>query len=267
MCKKLLLVAVIGVAAFAALRGTKFFGLAKQEIADAQSWLDNQIPVEKEIARLKKEVSALDKDRAKVADLLAKEIVEVRYLREGTDELRVAVAGEDTRLLQVADDIKKANQQVKYGRSMVSIPEAKDMLRMDVARQVNRKNSLDTQEKTLAARERNKEYLEKQLDTLQRQKNELAVQVESIESEFKALQLAQMESKYQTDSTRLAGIKESLRNLKKNMEIEREKLNLAPRVAEATSPATTSGQSVDEILAPALDHGKKAETKKISQAD
>jgi hypothetical protein len=71
MCKKLLLVAVIGVAAFAALRGTKFFGLAKQEIADAQTWLDSQIPVEKEIARLKKEVSALDKDRAKVADLLA----------------------------------------------------------------------------------------------------------------------------------------------------------------------------------------------------
>jgi seryl-tRNA synthetase len=265
MCKKLLLVAVIGVAAFAALRGTKFFGLAKQEIADAQSWLDNQIPVEKEIARLEKEVGGLDKDRSKVADLLAKEIVEVRYLRESTDELRVAVGGEDERLRQAADDIKKATQQVKYGRSMVSIPEAKEMLRGDVARQVARKNSLDVQEKTLTARERNREYLEKQLDTLQRQKNELATQIEAFKSEYKALQLAQMESKYQTDSTRLAGIKDSLRELKKKLEIEREKLKLAPRVAEETTAVSTS-QSVDDIIAP-LDNGKKADTKKVSQTD
>ena len=71
MIKKLLLVAVIGVAAFAALRGTKFFGLAKQEIAVAQTWLDSQVPVEKEIQRLRKEVVNLDKDRGKVGDLLA----------------------------------------------------------------------------------------------------------------------------------------------------------------------------------------------------
>jgi hypothetical protein len=272
MFKKLLLVAVIGVAAFAALRGTKFFGLAKQEIAEAQSWLDSQIPVEKEIARLEKEVSSLDKDRSKVADLLAKEIVEVRYLRESTDELRTAVANEDDRLRAVAGEIKAATDpknptfKVKYGRTMVSVDEAKEMLKQDVARHVARKNSLDVQEKTLTARERNREYLEKQLDTLQRQKNEMATQIEAFKSEYKALQLAQMESKYQSDSTRLAGIKDSLRELKKKLEIEREKLKLAPRVAEETTGVSTSGQSVDDIIAP-LDNGKKADTKKVSQTD
>jgi len=265
MFKKLLLVAVIGVAAFAAIKGTKFFGLLKQEAESVSTWIDDKIPVEKEIGRLKKEVSALEKDRHNVADLLAKEIVEVRYLREGTDELRTAVANEDDRLRAKAEEIKTATERVKYGRSMIPVTEAKDLLKADVARHLARKNSLDVQERTLAARERNKEYLEKQLDTLQRQKNELIVQIEQIESEFKALQLAQMESKYQTDSTRLAGIKDSLRDLKKKLEVEREKLKLAPRVMEETGSSSTSSQSVDDIIAP-LDGGKKAD-KKVSKTE
>lgn len=249
MIKKLLLVAVVGAIAFTALKGSKFIGYAKQEVAEAQSWMESQVPVEKEIARLRKEVGSLEKDRSKVADLLAKEIVECRYLREDVEKLRAEVRVEDDRLRAKADEIKDSTERVKYGRTMVSLGEAKDMLKADVARHMNRKASLSNQEKALNIREQNKENLERQLDVLKRQKDELAVQIDAFEAEYRSLQLEQMQSKYQTDATRLANIKNSLRGLEKKMAIEREKLNLAPRVVE-DSGFTASGETVDEIIAP-----------------
>jgi len=267
MCKKLLLVAVLGVAAFAALRGTKFFGYAKQEIESARTWVEDQVPVEKEIARLRREVTSLEKDRAKVADLLAKEIVDVRYLREDVESLRAVVKREDDELrergAQLKSEVKAPNAKVKYGRSFVTAAEAKEMLKADVARHVVKTTSLHNQEKALAMREQNKETLEKQLDTLKRQKDDLTTQIDAFEANFRALQLEQMQSKYQTDSTRLAEIKDSLRNLQKKLDVERVKLNLTPRVQEEAPAGSASAESVDEILAP-LD-GKKGE--KVSKTN
>lgn len=269
MFKKLLLVAVIGVAAFAALRGTKFFGLAKQEIAEAQSWVESQIPVEKEISRLRKEVGSLDKDRVKVQNLLANEIVEVRYLRENTDELRTALATEEERLhasaeeIKAAEGVKGATTKVKYGRATVPVTEAKAMLKADVARYGIKKSTLDNMEKNLSFREKNKDVLDKQLDVLKRQKEDLSIQLDRLEAEYKTLQLEQMESKYQSDNTRLASIKESLRGLQKKLEVERVKLNLSPRVNDEGTGSGIGGsntQSVDEIMAPVT--GTKGESAK-----
>jgi hypothetical protein len=106
-------------------------------------------------------------------------------------------------------------------------------------------------EKQLAHRERIKDTLEKQLDTMITQKQTLKNDIEAVEAEFKALQLQQMESKYQTDDSRLARIKESIHKLKKGAEVEREKLNLTQSTAEDRPVASESPtQSVDEILAP-----------------
>jgi hypothetical protein len=58
-----------------------------------------------------------------------------------------------------------------------------------------------------------------------------------------------MESKYQTDDTRLGKIKEDIRALKTKIEIEREKLKLLPAVLDTPSSAT-SNKTVDQIMSP-----------------
>jgi hypothetical protein len=263
MIKKLLLVGVIGVAAFATLRGTKFFGLAKEEIKSATTWLDEQIPVEKEINRLRKEIAGLDKDRSKVADLLAKETVEVRFVREKTDELRASLSTEKDLLQAKATELRdiageNPTSKVLYRGAKVSVAEAKGMLAADVARYGIKEGNLKNMEKALAMRERNKENLEKQFDVLKRQKEDLAIQVDRLEAEYNTLKLEQMESKYQTDSTRLAGIKESIRDIERRIAVQRERLNLEPRVQEVGTAGPTSDLTVDEIMAPL--NGQKAES-------
>ena len=258
MFKKLLLVGLIAGAGVFVLRGTKFFGYAKDEVASWKNWADDQIPVEKKIAQMRKDVASLDRDIEKVKTELATSIVRVRDLTGDTADLRAAVTAEQDRLLAQGKSIRDASElatnggsaTVKYGTSTVTIADAKDRLARDVAIFKNRKSQLANMEHVLAQQERTKEMLEKQFDELRRQKEELKVAIDAVETEYKALQLQQMESKYQTDDTRLARIKENLRALRTKLDVEKEKLKLTPKVHEAPVTPTGTEQSVDEILAP-----------------
>ena len=248
MLKKLILAGVVAVVALAALRGTSFLGYAKQEVDEARVWLDDQIPVEKKIEQMRTEVANLDRDIDHVKNNLATEIVDVKNLNNDVAKLRASVDTEHTALVKRGDEVKKATEYVSAGRVMIPIAEAKDRLQQDVRTHLTRKKQLANMEDSLARRERVKSVLEQQFATLIRQKEELKAEIDAVEAEYKSLQLQQMESKYQTDDTRLARVKESLAGLRKKLDVEREKLKLTPQVYETDAPAA-SAKSVDEIMA------------------
>lgn len=247
MIKKLLLLAAVGGLAFVGIRATKMGSYARTEVSALGEWADEQIPVEKKIATMRKEVSGLDRDIEAVKDELAKEIVEVRELNTNTAQFRAQIENEQKSILARGEQLKDATEKVTVGKLTISVPEAKDQLQRDVSRHVNRKKQLASMEQSLGHRERIKDSLEKQLDGMVKQKQELAAAIDAVEAEYKSLQLQQIESKYQTDDSRLAKIKESLRGMRKKLDVEREKLKLTPRTSEE---AVDSAKSVDEILAP-----------------
>lgn len=255
MLKKLLLIAVVAVAAGVALKRTKVATYAVTEAESIREWADDQIPVEKKIGQMRKDVSGLDRDVERVKDELAREIVEVRELTNHVASLQDRVKGEETALVRRAEELKTATGKVAVGRTTLSVAEAKDQLKRDVDLAVKRKQQLASLEKTLGHRERIRDTLEKQLDSMLKQKQELKAEIDAIEAEYKSLQLAQIESKYQRDDSRLARVKESLTALRKKLDVERVKLDLAPKGVEEPT-ATATGQTVDQILAP-LTGGKE----------
>lgn len=248
MLKKLILAGVVTAIAVVGLRGTRFLGYAKQELADAREWVDDQVPVEKKIEQMRKDVANLDRDVEQVKGSLAREIVEVRDLTTEVGKLRASVETEHKGLVKRGEEVKAATEYVSYGRARIPVAEAKELLKQSVNTHLKRKQQLASMEKTLSHRERIKDTLEKQLDSMSKQKQELRAAIDAVEAEYKALQLQQMESKYQNDDTRLSRVKESLSDLRKKLDIEREKLKLSPRIYEPETPAVTL--SVDDILAP-----------------
>lgn len=256
MCKKLLIMAVVGALAFTALRGTKFFGYAKQEVAGAAEWLDSQVPTEKKIQQLRKDTKQLDREIDKAQNAYVAEIVDVERLAKDIAALKSEVTTDEAKVVAMGQKIKDAKEKVTYGRFAVSQDEALQLLQSDTKRVVARKATLASMEQTLNARERIKDALQKQLDGLRRNKQELTVAIDKLEAEYKVLQYQQIESKYQADDTKLAAVKQSLRELQREVDIQRQKLKLAPTVSDDGPPAT--GLSVDEILAPLA---KKSESK------
>lgn len=248
MCKKLLLVAVVGAIAFSFLKGTKAFNYAKSEVASVGEWVDSQIPTEKKIQQLRKEVKQLDKDIDKAQTALVAEIVDVERLAKDVASMKGDVATEEKKVLALGEKLKDATEKVSYGRFTVSPDEAKNLLASDVKRISARKNTVGSMEQTLNARERIKDALQKQVEGLRRNKVELVVAIDKLEAEYKVLQYQQIESKFQADDTRLSGVKQSLRDLQRDVDIQRQKLKMAPSVMDDGAPA--SGLSVEEILAP-----------------
>jgi hypothetical protein len=146
---------------------------------------------------------------------------------------------------------------VKAGSTFISVSEARERLKKDVAIQVQKKNTLEYKEKSLAQREKVRDILQKQLEEFIRQKQELLAAIDGLEAEYKAVQLAQIEAKYQVDDSRLAKIKEQIRTIQNDVDVAKETVRLneeiSPKLEQKVTldPATT----VDEILAPL--NGKK----------
>lgn len=250
MLKKLIVVGIVGFVAVAAVKGSKFGSYIRAEIEALKAKAESSIPPEKELARLRGEIKQLDKDILGVVNQLAKERVEVNQLKEKTDEM-AAKQSKDKELLQArANAIKNATEQVTFGDRTMSIPAAKAELEEGVKRFSANQKTLESLEATISTRVRVRDTLEKQLDTLKAQKLELNAAADALEAELTSLKLQQMESKYQTDDSRLAKIKEDMRTLRTKIEIEREKLKLMPTALESPAKAGTSNKSVDDIMAP-----------------
>jgi peptidoglycan hydrolase CwlO-like protein len=94
MWKKLFIVAVIAAVGVGVFGGAKVVQHIKSEIAEAREWAESQIPVEKQIEHLKKDIKGLDRDIDRVKDELAKEIVECRELTNKTADLRTTLVAE-----------------------------------------------------------------------------------------------------------------------------------------------------------------------------
>jgi len=259
MLKKMILVAVVGGLAVAAFKGTKFASYLRQEWSGVKDWADDQIPPEKEISRLRNELKSLDGDMLRVVNQLAKEKVEVAELKKTIDELASKQSAAKELLNARAKAIKDAETRVTsgdagavvvFGDRKVGLTAAKAELADGVKRFGTNQKSLETLTATQAARERIRDGLEKQLDALKNQKAEMATAIDALEAELTMLKVQQMESKFQTDDSRLARIKEDMRALRKKVDVEREKLKLMPAAYDDTASPAAAGQSVDDIMAP-----------------
>jgi chromosome segregation ATPase len=249
MIKKLIVLGVVGFIAVSAVKGSKLGSYIRSEIASLRCKAEANISPEKEIARLRNEVKQLDKDIMGVVNQLARERVEVNQQREKADDL-AAKQSKDKELLQArAAAIKAATEQVTFGDRKLSIPAAKAELDEGVKRFTANQKSLTAIESAIVSRTKVRDTLEKQLETLKAQKAEMAAAIDALEAELTALKLQQMESKYQTDDSRLGKIKEDIRALRTKMEVEREKLKLLPAALEDPTPAS-GNKSVEDIMAP-----------------
>jgi chromosome segregation ATPase len=259
MLKKLVILGVIGFVAVTALGGTKLASYIRSEINAAREKAEANIPPEKELARLRNEIKLLDKDIMTVINEVAKQRVEVRQLEGDVEvlakkqtEFRTQLTTRATAIkdAEMADKTQQPTSHVTVGNRTVTLTDAKSELETDVKRFTTSQKSLESMQAMLANRIKVRDSLEKQLEAMKTQKAELTAAVDEMEAQLAALKLQQMESKYQTDDTRMAKIKEDLRKLRTKVDVEKEKLKLMPVALESNPTPATSTKSVDDIMAP-----------------
>jgi hypothetical protein len=256
MFKKLLIVALVAGGAVLVLKGTRFFGYAKQEVMSWKDSWEESLPVEKKIKLLRKDVASLDKDISTVKDELAKEIYATETLQREVTEKRAAVNADRKRIDAFATHINEMETkatQVKVGSVTYSVDQAKSRLKQDVDTHLLRKKTLANLEQAFEHHAKIKDTLVRTRDELVRQKEALSAEIDVVEAEYKTHQLTQIESKYQRDDTKLSKIKQDLAKLRESVKVAEIRASLDAPTKAADAPVTTSPttpESVEDILAP-----------------
>jgi len=276
MLKKMVILGVIGFVAVSALGGTKLASYIRSEWREARERAEANIPPEKELARIRNEIKELDRDIVKVIGQLAEQNVAVDNLKAQNAETAkkqeatlksLKLRGEALKAREEA--LKNAQGHVTFGNRTVNIADAtKELnadtkaLEQDANAYKKAQDTLAANQATLATRVKVRDSVKQNLEAMQSQKGELAAAADELEAQLVALKAEQTRSKYQTDDTRLAKIKEDIRNLKTKLDVEKEKNRL---MQGGANPAvkSESTKSVDDILGglegkPA---GEKTETK------
>jgi chromosome segregation ATPase len=255
MIKKLILMAVVGGVAVAALKGTRVGSFVRNEVRSLRDAAEENIPPEREIARLRTEVRNLDQDHVKVVKQLARvqsDQAESRQrvadLEKRKSEVAEVMRARET-AVRAAEERAKAgevNVSVSIGDQSLSLAAGRARLKDAVQTYVDLDHNLTRTRAKLESQGRIAEQLEKQRAAFGRLKADLDAAIDELEEQVHALSLAQMESRYQTDGTRAAQIKEAIAAARKRLDVQRRELTLL----QTDGRPAGGGESVDEIMAP-----------------
>jgi chromosome segregation ATPase len=247
MIKKAAILAVVGLAGATVLTQTKLGSYALAFFNKAEDKINESVPPDWELERIRNEVSRLDADIEETKGLLAKARVEARVVRADVEKIRPEIDATEAQILRLGAAITSASKgdTIKWEGRSLTVAEAKQELQTEVARHRNRRDELRSKEKMLEIRERNRDLLGKQLTAMIQQKSELATAVDKLDAEINLAKLEQVESRYQNDGSRMAGVKKALQELEKRVAYQREKLTISQQFAGRDNAAD---KTVDEIL-------------------
>ena len=271
MLRKMLLVAVVGGLAVAAFKGTRWASYVRSEVRSIRDAAEDSIPPEKEIARLRGEVKLLDEDTLKVvkqlarlqsdqADLVKRE----KALEEKKSGVSELLRSRETAVRAAEEKAKtgETNAVVVFGDQRLSLSVGKARLKETVRDYTDLDKEITRTRAKVDSQQRIIDKLEKQRLEMTRVRTDLDAAIDGLEEDLQAIKLQQMESKYQTDDTRLAQIKESIAKQQKKFDVQRRELAL---LQDTDTPPAGKAESVDEIMAPVT--GAKTATPAVPKSD
>ena len=246
MFKKIAIVGAAGLLTAAVLTQTKAGAYLGHQFDRADKYLESKISPEEEVARIKVEVARLDKDIEKARGSVAEERVEAKMLKTRVADKRTQVDASRAAVEARGKMLKEAAQvkAVKWDGREISYERAKELLHNQVTSHKTLEKEFKSLETMLAVRERTRDLAEEHLQALVTQKAELEAAVTELEADIKVARIEQTRSKYQSDGTRLAEVKDSVAKLQKRIAVMREKLDMAKKYDKSA----VENKSVEEIL-------------------
>jgi chromosome segregation ATPase len=217
-----------------------------------------QVPVKFELDRIRGEIDRMDNDIRGMVSPIAEHMASISKLKKDIDRTRTRLTDQKTNLLTMTTSLQKDE----------GAPNA-DRLRRRLQRDFNSykqlQNTLTTQEKLLAAKEKSLDAAREQLNKLIALRDDFKVRLAQLEAEEENLQVARTGTDLQVDQSRATEIQAALDAVEHRQEVLRNEIKLL--AGELNNPSTPSHQTtvnLDEIRNYLQGNGD-AETRTVSQ--
>lgn len=222
MFKKLIITGLVVLVGFVLLTktsaGNKITGLAGLLWNKAGTALENQVPPETEIERIRHELAQRGNEMKKHISVIAEEMVAVENLKQEISITKGKLDKQRANIMTMKHDLeacgKDGTKTISYGDRTYSAARIREKLARDWASYKQCEESLKAREKLLEAKEAALVTAREQLAEMRAQYEQVEVELAQLETDIKSLRLAQTRSKFQLDDSHLSRIKEAKARLR-----------------------------------------------------
>jgi len=238
MCKKVLIAALAVVVGLAVVKGTWLGSHMRLQCCKVRSFVEDRIPPEQEIARLRMELANLAKEDDKYYDKVARMAVDVDNREKALGKVRTNLTREEAR-------IRKLKSELGDGVDFV-VSEGARVYRSDLRNSAiafkNAEENLKSKEGSLEARKRHLALERKKLAELRNKRDEMATELQRLETALAEERQAQAASESTIDDS-------SYRQIRKDMDSVRDRINVLKKKRELRgefSPAVETNKPTEQ---------------------
>jgi len=239
MCKKIGIAAIVVIAGLLLFHKTKVGDWARYGWHRAKEAVNQSLPPEEEIKRLRYELSQLEPEISKNLDTLAGERVALRELQDDVNKNRVALEKRWNEFKTAKNDLKNESvTRISFDGRTMKRPDAEKAIASQWETFKTAEKALQSKEKLLKAKEAQVTEMEKQVVEWSNVRDGMKADIDAIEAELKNLRLAEAANKITDfDNSRLSRFQESLKELKHNIDVRQERVKIQGEF-NGTSPSS-----------------------------
>src|SRR5262249_2571293 len=179
-----------------------------------------QVPLEFQIESLRNEVTQLVPDMRNHCNEIATEMVSVEKLRKEISDIHAGLDKQKDMIRAMNQDLRSGATKVVYNGRSYSATRIREKLARDLASCKRCADELKAKEQLLEAKERSLEAAREQLSSMKTQREQLEVQIAQLEADLKTLRVAQTQTAFHLDDSRLASIKSQLDDIRSQLQVE-----------------------------------------------
>jgi chromosome segregation ATPase len=229
MFRKLAIAALAVAGGLFILNSTRLGSYARTAMHRAHVMVKKQVPLEFQIEAVKNDITRLVPEMRDHLGDVAQKTVSVQNLRQDIKDLRVTLDGRREHLRAMNTELRKAgeNAYVNLSGQRIAVNRVHDAVVKELASCKNAEKELQAKEKLLEARERELAAEKEQIANIRQVKDQMELEVAQMETELQTLRLAQQsQPNFTFDDSRLARIKDTLKDIQNQLKVETTRSNL-----------------------------------------
>ena len=262
------LAVAVGVAVLAWL-SPKLISTIRYEAGQAVESVEDSVPLETEIGRLRGEVKRLETDEHHYYDQVAKQAVDVDKLRKDVDDTAANMDNQwkniEAMRASLGDDVKTS---FRFRNRIYSREEVTDQLARDFKSYESCEKELKAKKDLLNAREKSLAASEDQLGSLKGTRRDMEVELAKLEADLKLVRLKEAQDSVKVDDSEYARVRADIAKLRDRVSEKQKALDYQGKFANGTIDATAAPAQTDEKdLFKQIDeknNGHKADAKNVA---
>jgi len=253
MCKKLLIAAIAIAVGVGVVSGTRLGSHLRLKWAKAQTWVEEQIPLETEIDRLRMELKQLGNDDARNYDQVARQQYYLNKRREKLTKDTAALDNLAGRIRDMRAALTEEGEFVAFNSTRYKRAEVEEQHRLDGAKYLADREAVKADEETFKILEQTLEQNKTKLKNLEVTRKKMETRLALLEKELARQHALALQNKFNVDESGYSRINQDINKVEDRIGVMKTKTELVGESSKGPIQAAETKKTVADKEKEALD--------------